>query len=104
MHFKVSDSNLLGILVYTEQYMAIPTKTKAIKNTRRGYWRKHNSLGFVSVSSHALFLISEVDAWANLVHCPYFHLMKPAVNVHMTPGGTVQSFYDVKESHDDSEL
>ena len=63
-----------------------------------------NSLGFVSVSSHASFLIFKVDVRANLVHYPCVHLMKPAINVHMTPGGTVQSFYDVKESHDDSEL
>ena len=49
---KVSDSNLLGIVVYTEQYTAIPTKTKAIKSTKT--WLLENArfprfcLSFVS--------------------------------------------------------
>ena len=39
------------------------------------------------------------------MHCPCVHLVKPAVDVHMTPVGTVQGSYDVKESsHEDSEL
>ena len=49
---KVSNNNLLGIVVYAEQYAAIPTKTKAIKSTNT--WLLENArfpkfrLSFVS--------------------------------------------------------
>lgn len=53
--------------------------------------KSENQLGFIPVSSHASFVLPEVDARANLMHCPCIHLVKPEANVHMTPGGTVIS-------------
>ena len=72
-------------------------QTRQLRAQRRGYCRMRDSLGFVSVSSHASFVLPKVNVRANLVHYLCVHLVKSAVDVHMTPGGTVQSFYDVKE-------
>ena len=53
------------------------------------YQRTPDSLGFVSVSSRASFVLPEMHARAKLVHCPWVHLVKPAADVYMTPGGTI---------------
>ena len=78
-------------MVYAEQYTAILAKTKAIKSTKTQLLEnaRFPTVGFVSVSSRASFVLPEVDARANLVHCPCAHLVEPAADVHMTPGRTV---------------
>ena len=39
-------------------------------------------------TNHEVTTLPEVGARANLMDCPCVHLVKPMVNVHMTPGGT----------------
>ena len=79
-------SNLLGNLLYVQQKTRTIELTKAIKRTKT---RSFKNACFVSVSSRVSFVPPEVDARANLVHCPCVHLVKTAADVHMISGGTV---------------